>query len=190
MDTSFGWYVVSTEHICTHWSKTPQSVINVIKLNWVGAGYGVMKSILMDNGGEFSAYEIREVSSVLNIEVCTTATYGLFQNGLCEWIHAVTESMLTKLVDQCPRTSLNILLTLANMARNSLQIRYGYTSYQLEFWSNPNLPNIMTDNLPALQGARTSEILAKHLQALWMRALFNQKQMKVSKTIQNKYIYI
>ena len=31
---------------------------------------------------------------------------------------------------------------------------------------NPNLPNIMTDSLPALQGATSSEILAKHLQAL------------------------
>ena len=57
----------------------------------------------------------------------------LFQNGLCEWIHAVTESMLTKPVDQCPRTSLNILLTWANMARNSLQVWHGYNSYQLVF---------------------------------------------------------
>ena len=29
--------------------KTPQSVINTIMLHWVGAGYGVMKSILTDN---------------------------------------------------------------------------------------------------------------------------------------------
>ena len=74
--------------------------------------------------------------------------------------------MLTKLVDQCPKTSPNILLTWANMARISLQMWHGYSSYQLVFGTNPNLPNIMTDNLPALQGATSSEILAKHLQAL------------------------
>ena len=52
------------------------------------------------------------------------------------------------------------------MARNSLRMWHGYSSYQLVFGTNPNLPNIMTDNLPALQGATSSEILAKHLQAL------------------------
>ena len=43
---------------------------------------------------------------------------------------------------------------------------HGYSSYQLVFGTNPNLPNIMTDNLPALQGSTSSEVLAKHLQAL------------------------
>ena len=67
---------------------------------------------------------------------------------LCEWIHAVTNNMLTKLADQWPRTSLNILLTKANMAHNLLQMWHGYYgSYQLVFGTNPNLPNIMTDNL-------------------------------------------
>ena len=77
--------------------KTPQSVINAIMLNWVGAGYKVMKPILKDDGGEFSADEIQKVSSILNVEVCATAAYSSFQNGLCEQIHAVTCSMLTKL---------------------------------------------------------------------------------------------
>ena len=70
-----------------------------------------MKSILTDNRGEFSVDEIREVSSVLNIEVYTTAAYSPFQNGLCERNHAVTDNMLIKLVDQYPGTSLIILLT-------------------------------------------------------------------------------
>ena len=70
-----------------------------------------MKSILTDNRGEFSVDEIREVSSVLNIEVYTTAAYSPFQNGLCERIHAVTDNMLIKLVEQYPGTSLIILLT-------------------------------------------------------------------------------
>ena len=88
-----------------------------------------MKSILNDNGGEFSADET-DVSVILNVEACTTDAYSPFQNGLCKWIHAVTDSMLTKLVDQCPKTSPNILLTWANMACNSLQMWHGYSSYQ------------------------------------------------------------
>ena len=105
--------------------KTPQSVINTIMLHWVGAGYRVLKSILTDNGGEFSADKIQEVLSILNVEVCTTAAYSPFQNGLCERINAVTDSTLTKLVDQCQKTSPNILLIWANMACNSLEMWNG-----------------------------------------------------------------
>ena len=126
--------------------KTPQSVISAIMLNCVGANYEVMKSILTDNGGEFSSGEIRELSSVFDGEVYITATYSSFQNGLCEQIHAVTNSMLTRLVDQCPGTSLNILSTWANMAHNFLQMWHGYSSYQLVFGTNTNLQNITTDN--------------------------------------------
>lgn len=99
------------------------------------------------------------------MEVCTTAAHIPFQNRLCERIHAGAGSLLVKLVNQFPKTSLNMLQTWENMARNSLQKWHGYSSYQLDFGKNPNLPNIMTDNLPALVGT-TSEILAKHVQTL------------------------
>ena len=73
--------------------------------------------------------------------------------------------MLTKVVDQCSRISL-LLLTWENMTLNSLQMWHGYSSYQLLFGTDPNLPNITTDNFLALQSATTCKILAKHLQAL------------------------
>jgi hypothetical protein len=43
---------------------------------------------------------------------------------------------------------------------------HGLSSYQLVFGKNPNSPNIITDKPPALQGTTTSEVLAKHLNAL------------------------
>ena len=64
--------------------KKPSEVIDKIMIHWVGAGFGIMQSILSDNGGEFSSDETREVTSVLNVEVCTTAAESPFQNGLCE----------------------------------------------------------------------------------------------------------
>ena len=38
-----------------------------------------MKSNLTDNGGEFNSDELREVQSILNIQVCTTAGESPFQ---------------------------------------------------------------------------------------------------------------
>ena len=146
--------------------KKPGVIIDKIITHWIGAAFGVMEAILTDNGGEFSNDEVREVASILNIQVCTTAGYSPFQNGLCERIHAVTDSMLMKLQDQYPRTSLEVLLAWANMARNSLQMYHGYSSYQIVFGRNPNLPNIMTENIPALDGVTTSESFARHLNVL------------------------
>jgi hypothetical protein len=71
-----------------------------------------------------------------------------------------------KLQEEFSETSLEVLLCWANMARNSLQMWHGFSSYQIVFGKNPNLPNIMTDKPPALEGVTTSEVLAKHLNAL------------------------
>ena len=80
--------------------KRPSDVIDKIMTCWVGAGFGVMEAILTDNGGEFNADEIREVASILNVEVLTTAAYSPFQNGLCERNHAVVDMMLSNW-DRC-----------------------------------------------------------------------------------------
>ena len=69
-----------------------------------------MGAMMSDNGGEFNADEIREVASILNVELCTTAAESPFQNGLCERIHAVTDSMLLKLQEQCPVSSHSFML--------------------------------------------------------------------------------
>ena len=146
--------------------KKPAEVIDQIMMKWVGVGFGVMEGILHDNGGEFHADEIREVASILNINVCTTAAESPFQNGLCERNHAVIDMMLIKLEEQYPETSLDVLLAWANNAKNSLQMWHGFSSFQLVLGRNPNLPNIMCENLPALQGTTASETLAKHLNGL------------------------
>ena len=125
-----------------------------------------MGSILTDNGGEFNADEMREVMSILNVRVLTTAAESPFQNGLCERVHAVTDMMLLKLEEENKRTDSQTLLCWANMARNALQMWNGYSSHQLIFGKNPNLPGIMTDGLPGLEGSTSSEIFAKHLNAL------------------------
>ena len=44
--------------------------------------------------------------------------------------------------------------------------KHGFSSYQLVFGRNPNLPNVMTNQLPALDASTSSEILATDLNAL------------------------
>ena len=135
--------------------KMPSDVINALMQRWVGV-FGVMGAIMTDNGGdnggEFSSDEMREVMSILDVRVITTAAESPFQNKLCERVHAVTDIMLLKLEEENMNTDSQTLLCWANMARNSLQMWNGFSSHQLIFGKNPNLPVIMTDGLPALEG--------------------------------------
>ena len=145
--------------------KKPSMVIDKIMKHWVGH-FGLMGTILHDNGGEFSNDEMRAVCSTLNVEICTTAANSPWQNGLCERVHAVTDCMLLKLSADHPTIPLEILLCWANMARNSLQMWNGFSSYQLVFGINPNVPNVMTDKLPALDARTSTQIFNDHLNAL------------------------
>ncbi len=52
------------------------------------------------------------------------------------------------------------------MAKNSLQMWHGFSSHQLVFGKNPNLPSIMCDGLPALEGLSSCEVISKHLSSL------------------------
>lgn len=146
--------------------KKPSNVVDVLMKNWVGI-FGVMGSLMSDNGGEFNADEIREIASILNVKLHTTAGMSPYQNGLCERVHAVTDSMLVKLEAENKNVDIETLLSWANMARNSLQMWNGYSSHQLVFGRNPNLPNLLTNSgPPALVGTTSSENFAKHLNAL------------------------
>ena len=146
--------------------KRPSDIIDKIMVSWVGAGFGIMKSVLTGNGGEFSSDEMREVCSILDVQTLTTAAFSPFQNGLCERNHAIVDNMLKKITDSCPGTPTEVLLAWDNMAKNSLQMWHGYSSYQLVLGINPKLPNIMTNQPPALEGMSTSEVLVKHLNSL------------------------
>lgn len=148
-------------------SKHPAEMINGFLKHWVGAGYGVpKKGILTDNGGEYNNEEVREMASMVNINVATTGAESPFQNGLAERNHAIVDSMLEKLVFENPSVPVDILLCWANMAKNSLQMWSGFSSFQIVFGQNPVLPNLMTDGLPAMEGKTQSQILANHLNAL------------------------
>ena len=145
--------------------KKPSDVIEAIMQKWV-AVYGVMTALLSDNGGEFTGEEMREVKSTLNVVELTTGADSPWQNGLCERNHALADNILDRIHEDNPHMDLNTKLAWACMAKNSLQMVYGYSPNQLVFGKNPKLPNVVTDGPPAWENKTASEVLAKHLNAL------------------------
>jgi hypothetical protein len=87
--------------------------------------------LLKDVGGwreeydEFSSDEMCEITSILNVRLCTAAGMSPFQNGLCERVHAITDMMLIKLAAENKNVEIETLLSWANMARNSWQMWNG-----------------------------------------------------------------
>ena len=63
--------------------KTPSVIIDSVLKKWISV-FGTMQGIFSDNGGEFSNEEMREVASVLGVQLHTTAADSPHQNGLCE----------------------------------------------------------------------------------------------------------
>ena len=145
--------------------KKPSEVIDSIMQHWI-AYFGVPGSILNDNGGEFTSDEIREVKSILDIHDLTTGAESPWQNGLCEKNHALIDNILERLDEDYPQIDLKTKLAWAGMAKNSLQMTYGYSPNQLVFGQNPKLPNILSDGPPSWEDSTTSEMIAKHLNTL------------------------
>ena len=147
-------------------NKSPPVIIENMMVMWMGAGLGSPKKFITDNGGEFANREFLDLCENVNVEVCSTAGESPWQNGLCERNHAVVDRCLEKILEDDPKLSKEVALMWAINAKNSLQMWSGFSSYQLVFGQNPNIPSVLTDNAPALHGTSTSEIVSTHLNAL------------------------
>ena len=148
--------------------KYPYEVVQAFMSAWLATGYGTPEEILIDNGGEFTADEIKEMTSVLNVKVNTTAANSPFSNGVCERNHAVMDTMLLKLQAENPKTPLDDLISWACTVKNSMSMFAGFSPYQIVFGKNPTLPGLneyhppSTNELDEIKG----DVLLKHLQAL------------------------
>ena len=131
---------------------------------WV-VHYGVMSAILNDNGGEFTGAEMIELKNTLNVIDLTTDAESPWQNGLCEKNHALVDNILNRIHKDYPRMDMNTKIAWACMAKNSLQMVYGYSPNQLVFGRNPNLQNIITAGPPSWEEDMNS-VIAKHLHAM------------------------
>ena len=146
--------------------KTPKVIVDAVATVWLASGFGAPKKFLVDNGGEFDNEEYRELSEKFNIEICTTSAYSPWSNGICERNHYVVDLCIQKMMEEDPQMSLEVALAWAVNAKNSLQNHLGFSPIQLVTGSHPNLPSVLTNNLPAQEEIIMSETVANHLNAL------------------------
>ncbi|XP_014051020.1 uncharacterized protein isoform X1 [Salmo salar] len=151
------WYLHIIDHF-TRFSagsivntKKPSDIVRHFMHSWVSV-HGPPQKLYSDNGGEFNNNEIREMAEKFNMEVKTTAAYSPWSNGLLERHNQTLTEIMLK-VKQDNGCDWNTALDWALMAKNSMHNVHGYSPYQLVFGQNPNLPSVLVDKPPALEGA-------------------------------------
>ena len=150
---------------CITRSKEPKVIVEGIITTWLGSGLGSPRKFLCDNGGEFANKTLLDLCENMNIEILHTSAYSPFSNGICERNHAVIDDMVYKIKADQPDLKLEIAVAWAVDAKNCLQMVGGFSPYQLVYGRNPRLPGVMDDNLPALEGTSSEEVIARHLNA-------------------------
>ena len=147
-------------------NKQTETVVKQFARIWISVGYGSPGKMWTDVGNEFNSESVKELSEAFNFEVSTGAGYSAWMNGLNERNHGVIDRSFEKIMYDNPTMDPEIALAWAVNAKNCFPMNNGFSSFQLVFGKNPELPNILNDTIPALEGLSTSQAVAEHIKAL------------------------
>lgn len=145
-------------------NKRKETIVSGFCSGWLSL-FGTPGKVMSDNGGEFANDEYVEMCEQFNIELQNSAAESPFSNGMVERHHKMLTEMIlkTKADSNC---SWEVALSWALSAKNSMQMFGGYSAYQLTMGKNPTLPNIIDDELPALENPQVSKVLEENLTAM------------------------
>ena len=108
---------------------------------------------------------MRELGELLNTRILTTAAESLWSNGITERYNALLAGMVEKVMEDT-NCSLEIAVSWSVSAKNALKNVHGLSPNQLVFGRNPNIPTVLNNKPPALEGTTSSELISKHLNAI------------------------
>lgn len=145
-------------------SKRAEVIAKEFMMSWI-AIFGCPEKVLSDNGGEFANSTFIDLCENMNINHMTTAAESPWSNGLVEKHNEIIGEAVCKIVEDT-NCSVEVALCWAINAKNSLQNIHGFSPYQMVFGKNPNLPSVLNNKLPALEGVAASHLVAELLNAL------------------------
>ena len=146
--------------------KESKVIVDKFMQIWVGI-YGAPEvGVYTDNGGEFNSQVFRDMAENLNMSVKTTAGYSPWSNGIVERHNATLTETLMKMKEDTD-LSWETAISWAVNAKNSLLNVHGFSPYQIVYGRNPNLPSVIVNKPPALEGETMCHFMGKHLTGLY-----------------------
>ena len=144
-------------------SKEKEEIIDKIFKHWV-ALFGCPRKVISDNGGEFNEL-LCNMANLLNTHVLSAAVESPWQNGITEIHNAIISNMVDRILNYV-NCSIEVALAWALSAKNSLKNVFGYSTNQLGFGKNPDLPTVIGSEPPVLEGVSSSKMIADHLNCM------------------------
>ena len=129
--------------------------------HWVPL-FGCPKKVLSDNGGEFYNELFRDMAQLLNTHVLSTAAESPWKNCITDRYIAIIHNTGDRALEDV-NCSIEVARAWALSAKNSLKNVSGYSPNQLVSGKNPNLPTVIGNEPPALEGVSSSKLTADHL---------------------------
>ena len=134
-------------------SKRKEIIINQLFRIWISM-FGTPGKFLSDNSGEFANQEFIDFAESFGIIVKTTVAESPWSNGLCECHNLVVSECISRILEDMDY-SLEIALSWAINAKNSLSNVYGLSPHVLVFGRNPQLPSVLEGKPPSLEPKTT-----------------------------------
>ena len=145
-------------------SKRKEEIVDTFSKHWI-ARFGAPDVILSDNGGDFNNSLFFNVAEQFNITLKTTAAELPWSNSMVERHNGILAKTIAKLILDSNKYSIDVVITWAVNAKNSLHNCYDYSPNQLVFGNNPSLPSFFINDLPAIEESAI-DLLRKHLNAM------------------------
>lgn len=142
-------------------SKRSDIIVKQFIQIWISV-HGPPKFVLTDNGREFDNKEFHDMAENFNITVKTTPAYSPWSNGILERHNRTLSEILSKVKHDTTLDWQTALAWSVN-AKNCLCNVHGFSAHQLVYGENPNLPSVLIDDLPALEGSSESKCVTEHL---------------------------
>ena len=127
--------------------------------------FGSPKKFLVDNDGEFNNEDFSSLCENVNIHILPNAAESPWSNGLIERHNAIVGYTVTKAMEDAD-CDLELTLSWAVAAKNSLKNANGFSPNQLVLRGNPNYPTVLNLKLPALEEKSFSEVVASNINAI------------------------
>ena len=150
---------------CAVKDKSAEEILSKTFQHWI-AILGRPGCFMSDNGGEFVNNDFNQMCSLMNIKIKTSPSESPWCNGTVERHNGILAQMISAVLEDTG-CSIDIAISWAVNAKNSLSNVYGFSPYQLVLGKNPAIPNILSyENLPALNESSSSKLVAEHLTGL------------------------
>ena len=146
-------------------NKSADEIITKIFERWI-AIFGKPQTFMSDNGSEFVNEKFNDLCSHMDIHIRTSPSESPWCNGAVERHNGLLADMINAVKEETG-CSTDIAVAWAVNSKNSLNNVFGFSSHQLVFGKNPEVPGILTyRNLPALSETTVSKIVADNLNAM------------------------